>query len=676
MLFALVSVACGPFAGFTSNPFVFHFYQEEESPSIAERQKKENVALWQKSTSESISPKEIEAAVYDMSLQQLRNEFESGRPSNAFLAWIVRNDATEIKDFLLLAKELEELRVHRKSAWYFPADKKERFESHEEAEKFHSILVRCRKHTSGFLSDRYGLQYVRALMDLHMYDDCFDFYRKTMSTFPDGNLFKNMAKGYLAGCLHRMGKPDEANRMFAELGDFNSIMNGKKPYFKALVENNPESDVIKSRLNHWIGYDGRAENLIFIDVADAALSSPKVINRGDWLYLKAYVEEIYNRNHKKALELVRRALDQSFSRALMRHDAELMELCLSAGQSEVRNDLGHYVDKFQSEKRPLFFYVVPALLKQGRVSEAILLANFASSIKEYHEDSWTLPNRNHIYHEVDNDTYANTGFQLMLSRSAQEIADYKKFLTSRSAIVKKVIDRIRHDDDYLDEIIGTLYMREGNYDKAVEYLSRVSTDYQKSMNLYGCGYLDKNPWVDCYMPADKWAYPEKKEDVEESLRSTFYPENSSRLLSPDDAKLNFAKGMSKLQHAMKTGSADERGLARIRYALARFNSYNDCWALTRYWDGNANQCNYKPFYWEWDGNYRELDYLIELTGPIPTKEWLECELRKGLAELKSPEAIAEAEFLRRNYKTVAKHYPSTKVGNYLASHCDSWSDWL
>lgn len=676
LLCAISSFACGPFDELTSNPFVFHFYQGDETPTIIAKQREENIVLWQNLTSDTILATAIEAAVYDMNLSQLHKVFENGTTNNTFLAWIVKNKATEIKEFLLLAKELEELRFNRISSWYYPADKNERFDSRTEAEKFASILNRCKKHATGFLSDRYGLQYVRALMALHKYDECIDFYNRTLTKLSDSNLFKKMAKGYVAGCLQRMGKIEEANMMFAEVGDFNSIINDKKAYFRTLVKNNPESDVIKSRLNNWIGYGDRKDNLIYIGVADAALSSPNVVNRGDWLYLKAYIEEIYNRNHSKALGLVRQALNHRFSRSDMRYDAELMELCLCAEQGEVCRDLRHYVETFQNECMPFYFYVVPALLRQGHISEAVLLANYASSIEGAHEytGNWPLTNGPYRHYVKPDNTYANTGFQLMLSRTAQEIVNYKKYLSSNSKLVREVIGQIRHDDDYLNEIIGTLYLREGNYNKAVEYLSQVAPDYQKNLNVYG--YLNDNPWVNCYMPVDKWDYPQKNVAVEESLTATFNPANSSLLLSSDNAKLNFAKEMLKLQHVMETGCPDERGMAKIRFALARYNSFNDCWALTQYWSGDANQCNYRPFYWQWDGTYRELGYLKELTGSIPSEKWLESEIRKGISVLQSSEVMAEAEFLRGNYLTIAKRYPSTNVGSYLASHCDSWKDWL
>lgn len=691
---AFVSLACGAFSNSTSNPFVFHFYQEEDAPTIFDYQRNENIRLWQKLTSSSIPATAIRTAVYDITLDQLQTTFRTGKSDNQFLSWIISNKATDIRDFLLLAKEVEELRENRVSPWYYPADKTEKYDSRTEAEKFASVIRRCKQHTSGRLADRYALQYVRALVALGRFDDCISFYNTQMARYPDTNLFKKMAKGYVAGCLRRMGDVDKSNRMFAEVGDYNSIIDNKKSYLQTLVRNNPESNVIKYKLNAWIGYGEKKDNLPFLAIANAALNSPKVVNRGDWLFLKAYIEEVYNRNRSKAISYLNQALRTNFSREKMRHDAEVMSLCLNAEQGNLHNDLRDYFKVFKTESDPLFFYVIPALLKKGRNSEAILLANYASRIQDkciadlfsVQDTFYSLTNDSERVLKITDNSYANTGFQLMLSMPAREVINYKRYLATNSPLVRDCLaSGMRHDDDYLNEIIGTLYLREGNYTEAEKFLALVSEDYQENLNIKKAGYLYDNPWVNCYLPQDKWEYPTSKGQAEPAqtdapkIQSGFDNANSALLQSDHNAKLNFAREMSRLALAMNIGTADERGLARIRYAMARYNSFNDCWALTQYWEGDANQCNYRPWYWIPYGKYvelKELKYLKEITGPVPDEEWLSRQIKRALNEIQSPEARAEANFLAGNYKTIAKHYPGTRVARYLSTHCDSWSHWL
>ena len=166
---SIAAYACGPFDALTSNPFVFHFYQEEETPTIIDEQREDNIKEWKTLTSMSIPDSHIEAAVYDYTFEELNDAFTYEQSDNLFLKWIIYHKSEGIKDFLLLAKEVEELRLNRVSQWYYPADKKQKYDSRSEAERFESIIFRCKNHMKGFLSDRYGLQYVRTLWTLGRY---------------------------------------------------------------------------------------------------------------------------------------------------------------------------------------------------------------------------------------------------------------------------------------------------------------------------------------------------------------------------------------------------------------------------------------------------------------------------------------------------------------------------
>lgn len=671
--------ACGPFEPLSSNPFKFHFYQDQRS-NIDEEQREENIRLWQAQTSALIPESDIKWAVYSSSYEELERSFISAGNKNQFIKWIKDHKATDIKEYLLLAKELEELRFNRVSQWYYPVHRTDKFDSRSEKEKFEKIFKICRSQLTGKMADRYALQYIRALMGVGKYEECISVYDKYVSKIPDNNLFKRMAKGYVAGCLRRIGKVDKSNELYAEAGDYCSLIDNRKDYFKTLVYNSPESCVIKINLNQWIGFGTRKENLEYIPIAKSALKSPYVVNRGDWLYLIAYTEETWNQNHARALKYVNEALRAKFSTEEMRNDALTMKLCLEAEQGHLRNDLNEYIEAFQEDPIPIYFYIVPALLKKGRLNEALLMANYGSYIEGGHQYSDEFnPN------ETLDNTYANTGFQFMLSHSARNIIRYTHYLASNDNLVKKNLNKIRHDEDYLNEIIGTLFLREGDYVQAENYLSRISEGYQENLNIKKGGYLRSNPWVNCYMPHDKWEYPATKDETMtdiEQLQIAFKSSNSSYLKSDKDAKLNFAHRMANLKKIMNTGSPDERGLARIRYALARYNSFNSSWALTQYWRGEANQREYQPWYWSHVKGHdhwlkiNELSYLKELTGPVPDIKWLNSEMRKGMNELQSNEAKAEAQFLIGNYKTIAKRYPITQAGKYLSAHCDSWKEWL
>lgn len=675
ILLPVIAWACGPYDSMTSNPLRYHFYQQEdfqdtESAPIVELNQKRNIRLWQSLTDSSVPEDDIREGVYDMSLHKLQKAFAESSSENRFIAWIKRPEATQLKNFLLLAKELEELRANRVSAWYYPTDKTGFDAAADEKNRFDSILAVCGRHQSGPLADRYALQAIRAMMSLHDWQGVIDRYNAVLASYPDSNLFKQMAKGYMAGCLSRIGETEKANTVFAEIGDFNSLGGKNYDNFMLMAHVNPESPIFKTRLNGFIGYGDSEENKPYLSIADAALKSPKVINRGDWLYLKAYIEAVYNKNSRKAGAYIRQALKTTFSHPEMRKDARIFDICMRARNGRLTSPLSEIAKSLGDDDNTaaLLFYVIPALLKQNRTTDALLLANLGTA--DYRQ-----------YYEGDEDTYsyANTGFQLLLSCTARQVVAYKDRLDSGQT---PLVSKIRHDNDYLNEIIGTLYLREGNYDKAAYYLSLVSPGYQKSLNIYKEGYLAYDPFVYNYTPEDKWYYPAYKSDYEYTDDRMPRPKDETskvkKLNSPKDAKLNFAREMSRLAGLMRHGKTpDERNMARLRYAIGRYNSFNSCWALTQYWAGNANQSNYQPFYWTWDGETRGLDYITDVPRQLKeVDEAFEREINDIIGSLKSPEALAQANFLLRNYRTIARRYPDSPEARYLSAHCDRWHDWL
>ncbi len=678
LLSSVSNFACGPYDTMTHNPLIFHFYQGDNNPVLAEEQRTENLRLWQTLTSSDIPKEDIENAVYTSTLANLKTMFDDENCQNKFIGWLSSNNSTKLKDFLLIAKEVEELRADRVSAWYYPSDKSGFDALKDEKKKFDTILATCKQHKRGFLVDRYSLQAIRILISIGKYQECIDYYDSTLKSYPDHNLFKRMAKGYIAGSLYRLGETDKAYKLFAECGDFNSIIwdnVDSERFMKILAWNNPESDVLKSRLNGFIGYGDDKDNRKYLAIADAALSSPFVKHRGDWLYLKAYIESVFDNNSARALNFIRQANSSSFSVPQMENDAKFFEICIRAQRGDVsswQKDSKWILESYGNADG-IWFYIIPSLLKKGMTSEALLLANYGAACNENRKDK----NGNR------GDVYANIGFQILLSVKASDVIKYQKMLNSRSSgIIGSFIQKVRKDDDYLNDIIGTLCLREGRYDLAEKYFSKVSGKYQESMNIYD--YLIYDPWTYCYTPADKWHYDSYKSDYEfadesgHNLRPNIDKRKAKRLPSSKNAKLNFAKEMSKLQKLMtSSNTSDERMLAKLKYTIGRYNSFNTCWALTQYWVGNANQRNYQPFYWLWSGSCQELEYLVDApTQLIGMDSKFEQDILSIFNTLKSPAALSEANMMLRNYRTIARYYPESEEGKYLATHCDGWKDWI
>lgn len=650
--------------------FKYHFYQGDRIKSHSDAQSEENVRLWRSLTSASIPDSVVVQGLYAIDFENLRAALNTGNTSNGFLKWIYEHKADELKDFLLLAKELEELRHNRVSAWYYPSDKSGFDKASDEKGKFRAIIDNCRRHNAGKLSDRYALQAIRAYMSLGEYQNCIDYYNLVLARYPDSNLFKRMAKGYIAGCFARLGDRDKADAMFVDLDDFVSISRDDRLEFMA--RHNPESERFKAELNNFIGYNDSAVNMRYYHIAEIALKSPKTVHRGDWLYLKAYLEYIYRNDTAAALRYARQALASSFSMSQMREDARFFYISLNPFNHNSLSDIKWLLDQGESE----WERHIPDLIARNDLTKALLLANY-----DLLPDTLRYDETGRDWH-----TWANTGFQMLLSCKAGDVVRYKKELDCPSMALTLILKPgIRHDSDYLNEIIGTLYLREGNYKAAVSYLENVSFDYQRQMNIYKNEYLRYNPWGYYYTRESEWYHPWyncRYDNYGTSDKDNYTPyvakSKVSYLDSQINAKLNFAKAMAGLEQLIKSRQdVDGRSLARLRFAIGRYNSLNTCWALTQYWLGASNQCYYRTFCTYTDNTGEKVDFIIDTPRELKgLDEWFENEIEDLLKEMKAPESIAEVHLILRNYRTLAKRYPNTRAGRLIASQCDSWGDWL
>jgi len=661
MLCATIASACGPFYNDISYPLTFHFYQEENRSILSNIQYEYNIRDWQRLSSGNISLEDIESAVYKYTLHSLQEEFD-GKSNNAFINWIKNNNVFYIKDFLLLAKEVEELREQINSPWYYPSHKAEYVKPDDAEGRLNNLLLICKANANSPLADKYALQAIRILRALNRPSDGLHYYSQTLSRLPNDNLMKQMSQGYVAGFYMNLGDTIRADKMFALAGDFNSLSSPTADNISRLAFYNPESDVLKYRLNGFIGYEGKTRNIKMLKIADTALRSPNVIHRADWLYLKAFVEGVYNKNWPKAELLSAQALGNHFSDKRMADDARFFNICAASRNGNLKNidkELCWIMRDYPAYRQGLLFFIIPALISDNQTAKALLVAN-------------TM--------DVD-EPYASTGFQFLMSCTPENIIEYKHKLFEAKGLFGKLKNAVRHDDDYLNDIIGTLYMRKGQYSKAVEYLEKVSEQYQQSTNLYKWGYLVYNPWDYGYIPESKWKHDWVKiqddYDWDFGYRPIVNEDRFTKLSTQINAKLNFATEMAQLQNKMRNAKdSDMRNLAKLRYAIGRYNSFNTCWALTQYWCGYTNQCNYQPFYYDNDGVI-DLAYIIDTPKEMEhIEDWFLKEITGAITAMKTDAAKATANMMLRNYRTIAKHYPDSPEGKFLATHCDRWSDWL
>ncbi len=670
---AATALACGPYNPIIPTPSFFEL--DPHGFNISAYSTHENLKLWQSLTSDRIPLDDIYQAVYKDSHDEFYSRIDYGYQAddNKFYTYINNSADYEIEVFLRTAKDLEERWRDMRSPWYHPADR----QYTQAISELDDIIATCREYNGERLKDRYALQIARAMFASRQYDDCINFTDSAFTDIPDCNLFKRMAIGYAAGCWSRLGDTDRADSLFAKAGDIMSISPDKR--IKYMVRYNPGAPQLIEYIRH------NATDTIFIleavPVAQHLISDRRVANKGDWYFMLAYVDYKYTHNIPSARKNIYRAMNHDFSSENLRDLAHACKMKIDActgnfiyllsdlkwieSKTELLNsDAREWVRRCRN-----IIYVdwIPYLWRKRDYSTAILLCSYADNLAPSDlAIAKFKPSGDYI-------DYGSLAFQLMGSLSSSQLAAAYSRISADAPLYNFLRRKSCTSTDYYYEVIGTLALREENYSRAISYLSHVNTDYLRSMNINLGGYLSRDPFG--FYPS-RWKANDFGPTYEYESQAALHREFSN-----PSAKFDFARRMLSYKKTMTGGrTADERGLARLMYAIGRRNSFEECWALTQYWRGDCIFDKFYPSLQYWDDfaddNYNFLyDYNVSV-GHRATESLYYSEIQASLAMLETDEARARAEYVLGNLVTVIRRYPGTSTATFVKTSCDNWKSWL
>lgn len=316
-------------------------------------------------------------------------------------------------------------------------------------------------------------------------------------------------------------------------------------------------------------------------------------------------------------------------------------------------------------RRIVLSEVCPRMVQSGQTVRALQLANMADnrllnlvdlvycyywpdngkpidsvrSMAEYRYDE-ELHNShdysNHFFELIDS-VGVNTAVRYV-NTVRKPKSEFDRYLNARGYV----------NDDYLNDIVGTQYLRNMNYSKAVEYLSAVSSSYNKGhLNTY----IYYNPFslVKC-------------DNVQ---NDGFSSSLSYDFGSECDFKYSFAREMCSLEHSIATvKDPNRKAWLMVRYAIGIRNSFDSCWALTQYYKGCFLSGSVIPIKRDW-----ESDKYTQAA----TKRY--CQIFDSACEIATDKSIAaQIQYDLCNYKTVATKYADTALGQYVKGECDNLYD--
>lgn len=671
--------ACGPFNPIIPTPEFFRLTWWARVSIDYDREA--NLRLWQSQTSKDIPLADIEEAVYHDSWDKFSGNIESSHKKNGnrFYAYLInahnKND-NEIIDFLRIAKTIETRWAEIRSVWHYPRSRN----SDGETGDFSELTTICKAYSGKRLKDRYALQVTRTLFASRLYADCIEYCDSAFAAVSDDNVMKRMAQKYAAGCWKRLGDKERADSIFAQAGDVWSLSVADPASY--MLERNPDAPQLIDYIRH--------------NAADTTMMRglyPKVcrlVERngakclGDWNFILAYIDNEFNQNPTAAHKHIYKAMSRKFSSEELGDLARAYRMKLDAkvgNKTSLLSDLKWIESKTGTHEYDADEWIrrcqniiyenwIPQMWKDKDYSTAILLCGYADNLDTTNKKYYVRPN-NYLYLNPPtislnitemrmSEVYANPldykclSFQLMGSLSSAQLASVYRHIQTGSPLYAFLKRKARTDKDYYNELIGTLALREGNYARAEVYLSKVSKYYLKTMNIYKGDYLRFDPF-------------------------TLHPSSQKTTADNYDAKLKFARKMNKYKRTMQHGrTADQRGLARLMYAIGRKNSFGECWALTQYWTG-GNPDIFIPDLQYWGDGFcaKNYDFLYDHDQTVGIEDSkYNNEVKSALAMMTTDEAKAKAHYILNNLVTIVKFYGNTTTGQHVKTSCDRWQSWL
>lgn len=695
-----------------SGYFMYRVYESTPAPSLAiegaHPSAGENCLEWQSLTSADIPLEDIYKVVYSMSLEELQGVSANRKQhyDNKFTEWITKND-TAILDFLLLAKANEHIRLKVNSRWYYPTMKMGAPMDLEE------VVERSLAANDARLRDRYLLQAVRALFTLGRYDECINLWERNVRKLPHDNLMRRLIEPYIAGAKFRTGNKEEAMRLFADIGDVESLLfcagrSGETlspvDAIRLICTHSPNSPYIPKALQAYVrsiepdgelGYyvhrewsDDKRKKEILADIAKlrslcrrmAAQSSPY---QPMWYYTAAFLADLMGDRSKTTeyLGAAMRTLDNG---------SELIFESVTVFRFYITAKYSSYNNRFEE-----------SLFSQLKWFDKKIVGNLTDDVKEEVAMGYNLRCNESFYYWNDMmrrivlavvcPRMIEAGKPIRALQLANMADNYLINIVDKRAIYnsdKREYEHVSMRDyryskeepnewDYsnhffemIDSIgvntvkqyVASVTAPQGEFDRFLNEHSYTEPDYLN--DIVGTQLLRHMR----YAEAEKYLSKVSKE--------YYYHHNLDMKYSPFEVareevgisttfRYDYAKEMHSLEKQMAaTNNPNRKAELMVRYAIGLRNSFDRCWSLTQYYRGTSY----------WGSACDKRDWESDKITLKATKR-AEKMCTEACQMVTDPEVGANLNYLLCNFRTVAERYPDTEKGKLVRGECDRLIDY-
>ena len=447
-----------------------------------------------------------------------------------------------------------------------------------------SVRTYALAKTKSKLRSQHALLYMRCNMLLAKHQENVTFWEETANQYIE-TVYKDMMKNIYAGALYKTGRDAEAGELFAEMGDYNSLMTQyyKKRSFAAIRQeylNNPNAKVLPFLLQDFVNNTQEADDAIKSDnmaggklfirdiskkeALDMRDFCKQVVKEGKtevpmmWQAAQAWIEFMFGDKRQATSDII--ATASLNGTELMKNCTRSLMLYMTADQAKDSEAFDNYLadELLWLEENKGYNYVRERVLHQALSKHYVaqpsrLLALYKTC------DSY-------VYYE-----YTDT----------MQVEKLQKYLYYVNTPAANNLDRYlkahaKPNAYEIEDLIGTKYMRVCQWDNAIKWLKDIPKSFyeQKGYAVYAANRSwQVEPWL-------KRQY--LKQDVE-------YSDTKWQL--SNNPKLTFAQEMQKMEGEQNVLSGD--ALAKrcyalaVRYAQAHFRG--DCWWLMRNGKSSGDQ---------------------------------------------------------------------------------------
>lgn len=515
----------------------------------------------------------------------------------------------ELKKYLDISDQMQE-------TWDYPT--KEQLA--ERKQTLQNMIVKADAHRNGKMGVQWRLLRMRANMVLGKHQDNLTYWHNVASQLSP-SVYKDMMQNIYAGALMNTGNRIEACNEFARQGDMLSMKWGMRNYrniagIKTIYAENPNMAVLsylvqdfvnnaqetldsytKDEKGEMIPVDDEWMRMVdarvaskqdvdeFIGFAQKVLKEKKTDSPALWKAAIGELQYLYG-HHDEAMKTLDEAVKMAGTQR-MKDNARAIRLVASVGSkrfqkssyqkwvveemrwlvTKSKEDGGYYNHYREVMDRLIYTELSPRYEKMGDKNLAnALLALYENDSVMWGEQSESMPDNSW------NPNYSGYYYYELSELSADQLVDYYQWLKTKSKgeLEAWAKQAVKMEDNYYLDLIGTRYMSECKFDKAIDYLKNIPWSFLEGQNIsYYMAHRD---------------YSKPRWEGRQRFGKDVVTEGAHLATLSKNPKLDFCKDIVNMEAQLPVARQGVREDLAYKLATRYFQAsvYGDCWYLTDY----------------------------------------------------------------------------------------------